>query len=245
MDMAALLSELDSIVEQEIASTSRKQAEASAKTPSPLVPAQVQAKKIEDQLKEKVRRHQTKCAEGIGVILNTLQELSLPVEPLVEDLRSTFGKLESMQVSLDLGQKCLEGASWKELLGIQEATLQGLYLGAKSLVDSARYQEAEAAFIFLTLLDACQPVFWQQLGTCQYHLGDFDQAIETYTAATACDQNDFWPFIYLACCFEKKNDFVQALSAIEKAQALSVQSGQKDPDLALAIRDKWASLKNS
>jgi tetratricopeptide (TPR) repeat protein len=245
----ALSVELDQAIESGLGQLAKSVAEESYSPEDRLQTLDAHAKRVEIEIRQDIQNYKKKCHDGMRYLLEALDELShkdteINLDHLREELQAGFSKLNSLQAIEKMGQEVMQGSTWKKVLGLQESTLNTLYKGAKALFEAGKYSEAEAAFMLLTSLDAAQSTFWLALGHTEFYLNSFAEAINAYEAAGSCESASCWPPLYAANCYEAANDFPKALECAEKAQALFVESGEKDPALEEAIREKIAYLKH-
>jgi len=94
--------------------------------------------------------------------------------------------------------------------------LLAFYELSTKLFDDARYDEATAAFIFLTTVDKNIHSFWLGLALCYEKNLDFMKALEVYELAIHLEPSNFTPFYGILRCSESIKDFSKALELLEK-----------------------------
>ncbi len=93
-----------------------------------------------------------------------------------------------------------EGGTLKTLKDIPSKAIEGGYATALGFYESGRQQDAEKLFQLLCLLDHYDPRFFMGLGACRQQLGQYEQAIESFSYAGMLDCNDPRPPFYSAEC---------------------------------------------
>lgn len=248
--------ELDKIVAQEITALAKKEAEESVGLQNPLLAVEARAVKVEHELSQYVQYAKRRCQEGFQCCIEQVKELAITdstieIAAFQENISHAFSRFDQTAYVLELSTQAAEGACWRALLGLNDTTMKYLYQAAKSLFDSGRYPQAEAAFFFLTTIDVSQHAFWLGLGHAAFRLGNLNQSINSYETAHLCLPGSVWPHIYMANCFEAMNDFEEALGALQTAQQecmalrdLTVQQALEDAegDVELAGQDLEQAL---
>jgi tetratricopeptide (TPR) repeat protein len=224
---------LEETVQNNLAPIAKAIAESTASPDMQLLRLDSQTKKIEAELSQYMSYAKRRCLEGFQFcydIVKTGPDVDL--EAFNANVAEALTHFRSPSTALELSTQVLAGTSWKELLGVADTTLFALYKAALDLLETGRFPEAEAGFYFLTTVDFAQDAFWLGLGHAAYKLGNLNQAINAYETAANCRPGSFWPYVYMANCFERMNDFQEALFALEKAQDELLQ--HENPDLALS-----------
>jgi type III secretion system low calcium response chaperone LcrH/SycD len=109
----------------------------------------------------------------------------------------------------------------KEHMKLKEKDIQRIYAKAKHLYDSGKYQEAQALFSFLCLLERKTPSFLYGLASSSMMLNNLDFAIEVFLNYANLVKVDPIPYFYLSICYEKKNDIPSALICLQTLVTIS------------------------
>lgn len=233
---------------KEASQLARKAAEDSESIEHKLLSLEAHAKRIEHELSQYMLIAKKRISDGFWSCIDATKELArldstINLESLESDVRIAFSRFDSVARVKDMSGKTVEGMTWKELLGLSDATLQLFYQAAKSLFDCGQHPKAEAAFFFLTTVDYKQYAFWLGLGHAAFHVGNLNQAINAYEMADSCQPGSIYPSLYVANCFEALNDYQEALLALEKADTDYKSQDTKDPELEHAIRERIMRAK--
>ncbi|MBS0655389.1 MAG: hypothetical protein JSR46_06420 [Verrucomicrobia bacterium] len=208
----------------------------------------VHEKRIQYELSQYTLYARKRCIDGFFSCFGVVKDLAraddqINFTDLEQNVKTAFASFDTVAAAEELSTRAQEGASWKDLLGITDTSLQLLYRGAKHLIDSKSYPEAEAAFYFLTTIDYKQSAFWLGLGHSAVQFGNHYQAINAYEMAQSCDPASCWPTIYIANCFERLNDYEEVLQALEKAYAIYQNSVNADPELGKSLQERIVNAK--
>ena len=236
---------LEDAVRKSLVPIAKSMAEATVSPDMQLLRLDAQARKIEEQLSQYMIYAKRRCTEGFQYcydIIKTDPEVDL--EAFNNNVSQALNHFNSPVQALELSTQVLAGTSWKLLLGLTDITTFALYKAAKGLLDEGKFPEAEAAFYFLTTLDFAQDSFWLGLGHAAFRLNNFNQAINAYETAANCKPTSEWPHIYLANCFERMNDFHEALVALQDAVRVLALNNEPDSALMRELHDRMAYVKN-
>lgn len=236
---------LEDAVRKNLVPIAKTIAEATTSPDMQLLRLDAQAKKIEEQLSQYMIYAKRRCTEGFQYcydIIKTDPEVDL--EAFNSNVSQALSHFNSPIQALELSTQVLAGTSWKLLLGLTDTTTFALYKAAKSLLDVGKFPEAEAAFYFLTTVDFAQDSFWLGLGHAAYRLNNYNQAINAYETAATCKPTSVWPHVCLANCFERMNDFHEALVALQDAVRVLAQNEEPDTDLMRELQERVAYVKN-
>jgi len=188
---------------------------------------------MEQDLSKQFEHIKKQCAEGATHLFQSLKELSIRDPSInIEECAKAFEQVMAKNDSIDKLHTCgievIDGKTLRTTWDISHHVIQMLYTAGKSLLDAKKYNEAEQAFTFLSLLDSEQYEFWACLGHSRFFLNNFEQAINAYSMAERCDPNSYWPYIWVADCYELQKDWANTCQFLEFALAGAEES--KDPD---------------
>lgn len=240
--------ELQKSIDESLETAAHTIAEREHSPQDQLMTLDAHAKTIQHQLSQYMLLAKKHIADGFVFCIESIREIahtdtSINLESLEHDLTESFSRLDTVATIKDMSSKVVDGASWKELLGLSDDTLQILYKGAKRLFDKGNHPQAEAAFFFLTTVDYKQYAFWLGLGHAAFHLANHNQAINAYEMAESCRPGAIWPHIYMANCFEALHDYQESLTALEKAEHDLLNCTEKDSHLEVDLRERIANAK--
>lgn len=107
-----------------------------------------------------------------------------------------------------------EGKLPKDALNISEDLLERLYAYSERLYASGNYAKAQKIFNILRQLSPEDTRFWLGLAASYHKLKNYDMAIVYYYSVLSLDTQDPLPYFYLSDCFEKKDNDVGVMMAL-------------------------------
>lgn len=134
---------------------------------------------------------------------------------------------EDMEVMLeDMCQALMEGASYKDIHGIPQSTMDGLYAYAYEFYQQGKLDEAETFFRFLSIYDFYNTDYVMGLAAIYQLKKRYDKATELYSLAFVLAKNDYRPLFYAGQCNLMMKKSSAALHCFE-----STFNGSHDPEL--------------
>lgn len=107
-----------------------------------------------------------------------------------------------------------------EAFGIDLDDLSAAHDLAAALFGDARYEEASAALLCLTLMAPEVSELHLALGHAEYHCGRIENAVRCYAHASLCDPANPEPLRYGAHCLERLGDRAAAAEFRERASQI-------------------------
>lgn len=108
---------------------------------------------------------------------------------------------------------------FQDVLGISREELTTLYEHALDYMYAARFDEAQAAFLFLTKINPYAADFWVGLGACHLQHEEYKQAFDAFIMALTMEPSSFECYSYaIEACIALKN-YDQAESLLKQAVA--------------------------
>ncbi len=205
---------------------------------------------LQEQIMENIKEFNKNCSLGFQACLQSVQDMSygdsdISMSELKDTIHQAFDRISSMETMQQLAQQMSQGTRFADLIGVPSNCLWMMYKGAKSLFDQKRFQEAEAAFCFLTFMDQSKSAFWMSLGHASFHLNHFSRAATAYQMASVTDSTNFWPFIFLANCYEANEEPHKAQAALMEANRLFMERGQSDSLMQETLSQRLSNLQRS
>lgn len=109
----------------------------------------------------------------------------------------------------------LDGATFKEIHGIPESTMQGIYAFAYEFYQQGKLQEAETFFRFLSIYDFYNADYVMGLAAVYQLKKNYEKAVELYALAFMLAKKDYRPLFYAGQCNLLMNKASAALSCFE------------------------------
>jgi tetratricopeptide (TPR) repeat protein len=240
---------LDEELARDIAKSAKELALANEAGRPALMPLDAASRRIEEELWNQLKDSDKRCSQGLALFLEVLPELAkldreIVPEKIEEELLSSLGKIDSLEVAKRWGQEVLDGKNWKDLLAIPESILQRLYQAGKFLLESTRAEEAASLFFFLVTLDRSRPYYWLALGHAQFASSNYHDACKSYESCSLADPEWLDPYFFAAKSYLQQSDYRQAYEWILKALECYQQSGQKDPAIFGELQELQVFIKN-
>lgn len=201
---------------------------------NPLMPKEEMQKKFQYEFINSMEIAKQQIYEGLHACLEAFElchDLSIKKEEVISELRRSFDSLKTTKNVRQARKQLINGISWKALLGISEEYMESLYKAAKQLFDARKYDLAQKAFFVFCILEPRVSIYFVGLGHCQFHMGDYRKAIDSYAMVAMLDSNSSDPHIWAFNCFEKIKDKIMAKFALE--EALKCEQVQAEPSKEL------------
>jgi type III secretion system low calcium response chaperone LcrH/SycD len=104
------------------------------------------------------------------------------------------------QIALDIVDAVLAGAPLKDVQGISDEHMDGLYAFAFQFYEQGRLDDAEKFFHFLCIYDFYNSQYWLGLAAVHQLKQNHQKAIDLYAIAFAQGKNDYRPMFYSGQC---------------------------------------------
>lgn len=137
-------------------------------------------------------------------------------------------KMEGM-----VGELLKKGASVKDLFGLGDAMVEGIYGQAYRLYNTGKYRDACQLFRLLIMLDAMEPKYRMGMAACFHMLKEFKNAVDTYAFCGVLDPANPIPHFHASDCYIQMGSALSALVSLEMA----VKRAEGKPQFA-TLRDR-------
>lgn len=143
------------------------------------------------------------------------------------------GEEQMSKIAQDLGtriQKETEGAAGevakklstsgmmpKELLGLNDSMIEGIYGQAYRLYNTGKYREAGQLFRLLVMLSSTEAKYVMGLAACLHMIKDFKGAVEAYMLCSVIDHESPIPHYHASDCYLQMKDRMSAIISLELA----------------------------
>jgi type III secretion system low calcium response chaperone LcrH/SycD len=108
----------------------------------------------------------------------------------------------------------------RDAIGMDPATIEGLYSQAYQHYNTGHYKEAARLFHMLQLLDGVEPKYPIGLGACYHMMEDYGNAITVYGMVTIIDPENPVPHYHASDCYLKMQLSAAAVGELEMAVEL-------------------------
>lgn len=109
----------------------------------------------------------------------------------------------------------LNQKTFKDLKGITDKEMEGIYATAYNFYSHGKFDRAEDIFSALCQMDHYKSKYWLGLGASRQMQKKYEKAIDAYGLATLMDINNPLPAFYTAHCLLKLNNKENAIKAFE------------------------------
>ncbi|MCE5294517.1 MAG: SycD/LcrH family type III secretion system chaperone [Chlamydiales bacterium] len=122
-----------------------------------------------------------------------------------------------------------QGIMPKQMLHIDDSTLESIYAQAYQLYNQGKFKEASCFFVILGLLDPNQAKYQLGSAACLHRLGHYEKAGQVYLMCSALDQKNPLPQFHAADCYIKLSAFPIAELCLKNA--IEICGQQKEYEL--------------
>ncbi len=136
---------------------------------------------------------------------------------------------QTTELALRLGVENAEGQSLlmqqvvdfgvqpQEVIGLNDAMVEGIYGQAYRLYNTGKYKDAIQLFRLLITLNPTEAKYSMGIAACFHMLKEYENAIGAYTLCGAIDPDNPIPYYHVSDCYIKMEDKRSALIALEFA----------------------------
>lgn len=105
----------------------------------------------------------------------------------------------------------------KELLGLNDAMIEGIYGQAYRLYNTGKYREAGQLFRLLVMLNTTEAKYVMGLAACLHMIKDMKAAVEAYMLCSVIDPASPIPHYHASDCYIQMKDRLSAIISLELA----------------------------
>lgn len=138
------------------------------------------------------------------------------IEEAVEELGIKISPEVTSEIK-NLKNQLAKGATGKDLLGLNDQVIEGIYGQAFRLYNTGKYKEASQLFRLLVMLDGTGPKYAMGLAACFHMLKEYSAAAELYTVCGLLDPQSPIPHYHASDCYIELGDKPSAIIALEMA----------------------------
>lgn len=136
------------------------------------------------------------------------------------DAKLTENSEQFSQLIIDEMATLKVGLRVKDLYRLSKDTQKVFIATAESMFTNQQYNDASDILCILCLINPENDESWAALGNAEYHCKRFDEAISAYTASLALGSEDPYLFLYIAHCFEEKEQMDDAIALTENSLSI-------------------------
>lgn len=146
------------------------------------------------------------------------------IKKATEELAKGIGSDKSQEVEKLAKEIVKKGTMPKDILGMSDAMVEGLYAQAYRLYNTGKYKDASQIFRILIMMNAVEPKYSMGLGACHHMLKEYRSAIDTYMICGILNPENPIPHYHASDCYIQMNDPISAIVELEMAVG---RSGEK------------------
>lgn len=117
----------------------------------------------------------------------------------------------------NLTKKMEKSKSPKEVMGLTDAMVEGIYGQAYRLYNTGKFDEAIKIFRMLVMMNSTEPKYSMGLAACFHMKKNYKAAVDAYAIVQVIDPNNPVPFYHLSDCFIQMGDLSSACYSLEMA----------------------------
>lgn len=139
------------------------------------------------------------------------------VKKSVDKLGVELGEEKKEQVNAATDKLGNQGYLPKDIMGVSDAMVEGIYGQAYRLYNTGKYTDAAQLFRTMVMMNPTEPRYAMGLAACSHMLKDYQRAIEQYTYASMLDADNPVPAYHTSDCCIQMGDQMSAIIALEMA----------------------------
>lgn len=141
------------------------------------------------------------------------QQLKKETDAIGEKVKETAGK-DTQNVM----KKVLKSAAIpKEISGLSDAMVEGIYAQAYRLYNTGKYKDASQLFRLLIMLNSLEPKYPMGLAACFHMMKEYSAAGDIYAIVAMLDPSSPISYYHASDCFIQTGDPMSAIVALKMA----------------------------
>jgi len=134
---------------------------------------------------------------------------------VAQDIANKVHK-EKQEVAGKVNKKMMgTGLMPKEVLGLNDSMIEGIYGQAYRLYNTGKYREAGQLFRLLVMLSSSEAKYAMGLAACLHMIKDYRAAIDAYMICSVIDAASPIPHYHASDCYLQMKDRLSALISLE------------------------------
>ncbi len=191
------------------------------KSGNTLLPKNALLQRYQKELEQEFATYRKRQEHGALVLNQSLEELAKTAPDLFSDtvvagITLISGLSELIAENREKFASHLStGGSLQEFAGVDDATMDTLYLAAKLLYEKSLFNDAADAFAFLCGLNPKKYVFWLGLGFSEFHCKHYQEAVNAFLVIKDATPEDPSLPLTLSSCYVELGLLYKALEALD------------------------------
>ncbi|MBS4168140.1 SycD/LcrH family type III secretion system chaperone [Parachlamydia sp. AcF125] len=124
-------------------------------------------------------------------------------------------KIKEVKVAPENGVK--RGLAPKDLMGMNDASVEGIYGQAYHLYNTGKYKDASHLFRLLIMLNGTESKYSMGLAASYHMLKAYESAVQVYAICALLDPENPIPHYHSSDCYIQMGDKVSAMIALKMA----------------------------
>lgn len=168
---------------------------------------EVYERRVRSQLQQNYEQMQEPFDNGYRLLRDTLKDFhTKDPQNYPKSSGEDFNKFSTVYEILDqdLQKQAMiieEDKALTEVLNISEDSQKTFNKIVEHFINENRFDDAKDVQAFLLAINPNKVESWLNLGFCQYNLGRYEEAIESYYVVTQKDEDDIRAYYFIAVCY--------------------------------------------
>lgn len=155
------------------------------------------------------------------------------IKKATEQVGKSVGAEKAQDVD-NLAKKAVKsGVFPKDLLGMSDSMVEGMYAQAYRLYNTGKYKDASQLFRMLVMINSLEPKYLMGFAACHHMLKEYKTAVDSYMVCGMLDPNNPVPHYHASDCYIQMNDPVSAIIELE----MSIKRSGERPEFK-TLRDR-------
>jgi type III secretion system low calcium response chaperone LcrH/SycD len=139
------------------------------------------------------------------------------IKKAIGDLSETIGQEKNKDFQAVAAKAVLGGVMPKDVMGLSDAMIEGIYGQAYRLYNTGKYRDASQLFRLLIMLNSTESKYAMGLAACFHMLKEYKNAVSTYAICGVIDPENPISHYHASDCYIHMNDPMSALISLEMA----------------------------
>jgi type III secretion system low calcium response chaperone LcrH/SycD len=139
------------------------------------------------------------------------------IKKATEQLGAGIKADEEKDLQTALKRITRKGSSARDVLGLTDAMIEGIYGQAYRLYNTGKFRDANQLFRLLIMINPTEPKYVMGLAACFHMIKEYKSAVDTYAIVGVVDPKSPVPLYHASDCYMQMGDPVSALISLEMA----------------------------
>lgn len=139
------------------------------------------------------------------------------IKKAMENVGLNIGQMKGKEMEDFSNAALAEQLLPKNVMGLSDAVVEGLYSQAYRLYNTGKYKDASQLFRLLIMIDSTEAKYTMGLAACFHMLKQYESAVSTYALCGIIDPESPIPHYHSSDCYIQMKDFISAIISLEMA----------------------------